>query len=290
MRAFLEAGVAGVALLSLIAALPVSAHAWELTIEAPPSLAGAAAQLERADPGRLEQALQRAGLAVPAAVRVALITEDDERARATPAWIVGQAFGSGDVAIFPARVTSYPYSSLESVLWHEVAHVALVARADGRSLPRWFHEGVAVSVATGWRVVDDLQLLLAAGRGPAIADLTRLFESAARPDTAEAYRLATVLVDDLRRRHGAAVPGAIAGRVAQGVAFARAFEMETGETPDQAAAQAWATYRTLAVWVPFLTSRAAVWPLIACLAVVAFFVRLRRRARRRRQWDEDDDA
>jgi hypothetical protein len=122
-----------------------------------------------------------------------------------------------------------------------------------------------------------------------MADLTRLFQSEARPETVEAYLLATALVDDLRRRHGAAVPGAIASRVAQGFPFARAFELETGRTPDQVAAQAWATYRTLALWLPFLTSGTAVWTLILTLSFVAFFVRRQQRARRRRLWDQEDD-
>jgi hypothetical protein len=286
---FPRAIVAGATLLSLIVASSASVGAWELTIEAPPSLAGAASRLERVDPQPLERVLQRAGLVLPRTVRVALIVEDDPRARATPVWIVGQAFGSEDVLIFPERMASYPYDSLESVLRHEVVHLALFARASGRPLPRWFHEGVAVSIETGWSVADNLRLLVAAARGPAIADVTRLFQSETTPDTTEAYLLATALVDDLCRRHGAAIPGAIAARVAQGLPFARAFELETGETTDQAAAHAWATYRRLAMWLPFLTSGTALWTVILALSFVVFFFRLQQRARRRRLWDEEDD-
>lgn len=281
--------VASATLLGLIVASLASVGAWELRIEAPSSLAGVASRLARVDPEPLEQVLRRAGLALPPTVRVALIAEGDPRAHETPAWVVGQASGSGDVLIFPERATSYPYDSLESVLRHEVVHIALFARAGGRALPRWFHEGVAVSTESGWSVADDLRLLVAAGRGPAIADVTRLFQSEARPDTTEAYLLATALVDDLRRRHGAAVPGAIAARVAEGLTFAGAFELETGETTEQAAAHAWATYRRLAMWLPILTSGTAVWTLILALSLVVFFFRLRQRARQRRLWDEEDD-
>jgi hypothetical protein len=281
---------AGTVLAGASLAAPASSGAWELTVDAPPVLSPAATRLEGVDPAPIAQALQRAGLTLPPVVRVALVPEDDPRARSRPGWIVGQAFPSGDVLIFPARVASYPYDSLDSVLVHEVVHLALFERAIGRPLPRWFHEGVAVSVETGWSTADNLRLLLAAGRGPAIADLTRLFQSAARPETAEAYRLATALVDGLRRRHGAGLPGAIAGRVGEGLPFSRAFRLETGETPEQAASRAWATYRTFAVWVPVLTSGTSVWTLILALAFVAFLIRVRQRARMRRRWVDEDEG
>ena len=154
-------------------------------------------------------------------------------------WIVGLASGSADIAIFPERIGSYPYDSLESVVWHEVVHLALSAQAGDRPLPRWFHEGVAMSVEKGWGVTSQVQLLLAAGGSPGLADLERLFNAGTQPESASAYLLAAALVSDLRQRHGAAVPGAIVDRVARGAVFAEAFALETGETPDEAAARAW---------------------------------------------------
>ena len=265
-----------------------AAFGWELTLEAPPSLGAAAQRIRSIDAEQLARILWRAGLELPPTVRVTLVPEDDERARAVPRWIVGQAFGARDVMILPERVASYPYDSLESVVRHEVVHLALFARAGGRPLPRWFHEGVAVSVETGWGFKDDLWLMLAAGSGPAVADVTRLFQSNARPKTAAAYRLAAALVDDLRRRHGAAMPGAIAGRVARGTTFSRAFELETGETPDVAAAEVWAAYRRWTSWLSFVTRRANVWTAILALAFAAYFARRRQRARRRRRWADED--
>ena len=40
--------------------------------------------------------------------------------------------------------------TLEDVLRHEVAHVLISRAAGGRAVPRWFHEGVAMSVDAGW--------------------------------------------------------------------------------------------------------------------------------------------
>jgi hypothetical protein len=190
--------------------------------------------------------------------------------------------------IFPTRVLSYPYDSLESVVRHEVAHLALTTRAGGRPLPRWFHEGVATSVDTGWKTAARLHLLLAILARPDLTELTRLFASPSQSETTQAYLLSALLVHDLRERHGPAVPGAIAGRVAAGTTFVDAFRLETGATPDAAALDAWAGYRRWTAWVPAVTSPAAAWTLILALAPVAFVAQRRRRARRRQVWDEEE--
>jgi hypothetical protein len=264
----------------------------ELTFSTPASLAQVADRVRDLDRQDLASALARAGLRVPPRIHVTLIPEDDARARATPAWVVGLASGSHDIAILPGRIgsypASYPYDSLESIVWHEVVHLALSGQAGGQPLPRWFHEGVAMSVEKGWGVATRARLLLAAVSNPGLSDLGRLFASGSQPETASAYLLAAALVSDLRERHGAATPGAIVDRVARGVPFAHAFALETGETPNEAAAHAWQVYRRWTNWIPVLTSASSLWLGIMALASIAFLATLRRRWRRRREWNEED--
>jgi hypothetical protein len=262
--------------------------ALSFLIDAPPSLSGAAARILAIDQQRLGDSLARAGLELPRDVRVTLVAEDDRRAREAPQWVVGQASGSRDILIFPARATRYPYDSLESVMRHEVVHLALNLRAGGRPLPRWFHEGVATSVEAGWSVSDQLRLLVATLRDPEIADVSRLFRADAPSETTLAYLLATVLVDDLRERHGATLPGRVAAHVAGGVSFPQAFVLETGETPDAAAVRTWIAYRQWTNWLPAVTSGSALWVLILLLACLAFVASRHRRAQRRRAWDDED--
>ena len=269
---------------------PSVVPATELAIVAPPPLAAAAAQIKAVDLARLQSDLRRAGLDLPGRITVALIPDDDPRARPVPPWIVGLAAGSSEIVIFPERVLPYPYDSVESVFRHEVAHLALDARAGGEELPRWFHEGVAMSVDSGWGMEGRLRLLLEMAGNPGTADLTRLFASRAQPEAAQAYGLSAALVADLRRRHGDTVPGAIAARVASGASFARAFVSETGETPDLAASRAWSVYVRSTNWVPALTSGSAVWSLILALAGAAWVARRRARVRRRQRWDENGQS
>jgi hypothetical protein len=274
----------------LLVQVPAPAERREprVTVEAPPGLAGVVRRIEAMDLGRLEEALARAGLNLPDRIRILLADNDHPLARSTPSWVVGLASGTQDIAVFPDRVLRFPYDSLESVVRHEVVHLALSARAAGRPLPRWFHEGVAVSVDAGFGVGSQLRLVTAMLGAPGIADLNRLFRAMTQPDTADAYLLSTALVDHLRRQHGAAVPGAIAARVAQGAPFAEAFVLETGTTPDQAAVEAWSAYRRWVAWIPSVTSASATWALIMLLALVAFLARVRRRRRLRRRWDDED--
>ena len=275
-------------LLSLALSASPGTVEWALTVVAPVPLEPAAQRIRNLDARTLADALQHAGLALPPRVNVTLIPEDDPRAISTPAWFVGHASGAGDIIIFPGRVSSYPFDSLESVMRHEVVHLALSASAGGRPLPRWFHEGVAVSVESGWGASDRLRLIVAAFSDPPLDDLMRLFASDVRPDTAQAYLLAAALVDELRRAHGAAFPGRVAARVGAGVPFASAFEVETGETPAHAADRAWRNYRRWTSWIPLATGASALWGLILALAFVAFFVRRSKRTQRRRQWNDEE--
>ena len=275
------------ALVALLLATDLTAAATELTI-IPSSSSPAASRIGAIDLGRLGADLERAGLTLPPRIVVTLIEDADPRARAVPDWIAGLALEPDGIVIFPGRILSYPYDSIESVFRHEVAHLALSARAGGRAMPRWFHEGLAMSVDAGWGVAGQLRLLLEMTGSPGTADLARLFDSDTQAASAVAYGLSAALVADIQHRHGRGTPGAIAARMADGVPFARAFQLETGETPDEAASRAWAGYRQWTVWVSMVSSDAAIWGLILAIALVAFIVTSRRRARRRQQWDDEE--
>lgn len=279
------------ALVACVAIVPrtLTARDLQIDIDAPRRLSSAAERLRTADYSQLARSLDAAGLQLPSRIRLTLVANDDERVARIPRWVVGLASGTEDVVVFPERVGPYPYDSLESVMRHEIVHLALNARAGGRALPRWFHEGTAVTLESGWSTRDELRLLLAALDPPSLADIGRLFTSDAYPDTTQAYLLSGALVDEIRRRHGPDVIGRIAGGIADGQPFDAAFEAATGETVDAAAERAWRGHRRLSRWVPVLTSPSAAWTLILFLAGIAFVVRLRKVRELRRRWDEEEE-
>ncbi len=272
---------------ALFSLVPASASA-ALTIDAPPQLYATSERLRGVDLRPLEDALRRAGLSLPGDVHITLIADDDARARQVPEWIVALASGERDIVIFPGRVVSYPYDSLESVLRHEITHLALNVAARGGAMPRWFHEGVAISVDAGWGISAQVRLATAMIGRSGAATPGRLFASDREGDTRDAYLLSAVLISDLRNRHGDDVPGSIARRLAAGRPFDQAFADETGETPNAAAAVAWEAYRRWTSWIPAMTGATATWALILVLAFAAYAAQLRRRWRRRREWDDDE--
>jgi hypothetical protein len=128
------------ALVARLLATDLTAATTELTI-IPSSPSAAASRIGAIDLDRLGADLERAGLTLPPRIVVTLIEEADPRARGVPDWIVGLALEPDEIVIFPGRILSYPYDSIESVFRHEVAHLALSARAGGRTIPRCFTRG-----------------------------------------------------------------------------------------------------------------------------------------------------
>ena len=277
-------------LTALTSFLPATAGAGTVLSFDPASPPAVASRIAAIDLTRFGAELAASGLDMPARLDVTLISGTDERARSVPPWIVGLAVEPTEVVIFYERVLPYPYDSLESVFRHEVTHLALSARADGRPLPRWFHEGMAMSVDRGWDTGGRLRLLFEMTGNPATADLARLFASESPEVTAQAYGLSAALVADIERRHGKTAPARIAGRVALGIPFPAAFAQETGDTPDQAAERAWRAFRRWTIWVSAITSDAAIWGVIVALAIAGSIVQARRRSRRRARWDEMTSA
>jgi hypothetical protein len=272
----------------LIAAALAAAGVPVLVVEGPPALELVVERVRAFDPARLERALAIAGLEMPPSIEVTLVAEDDPRAAGVPRWTVGRAWGDREIEIFPARTSPYADDSIESVLRHEIVHLALDRRAGGAALPRWFHEGVAEAIGSERGLIEQWQLVRAVVTVPTLDEVDRQFASDRQGPTADAYRLAAALLDDVRKRHGTAVLGAIAGRVADGTRFDQAFLAETGETAEEAATRAWGVYRRASQWLAVLSSSQVLWTAILLLAFAAMVVRLRRRAQLRRFWDELD--
>jgi len=252
-------------------------------------LAEQAERVRSIDRTALAVALARAGLQPPPRIFVTLVAEADVRATMAPRRVAGLAVGADRITIFPGRVGPYPYGSLEAVVWHEIAHAALTAQADGGHLPRWFHEGVATSVEQDWGWVAGMRLLLSSEREARLPVVEQMFESAAADNLTRAYLLSAALVSSVRERAGPAVPGAIADDVARGLPFPMAFARHTGQTPAQAAALAWQPYLDWIAWIPVVTSGGALWTAIMLLAFLAFAIVIRRRVQRREAWDPWDE-
>lgn len=260
-----------------------------LEIVAPPELGGAATQLSRVDPAHFADLALRLGLAEPGPpIRVLLAAEDSDLARATPLWIAGFAnSAAAAVVIFPSRSPSYPYDTIEDVLRHEIAHVLIARAARGRDVPRWLHEGLAMSAERRASLGDQTSLAIAAVAGPhEIAALDAEFDAGDRR-AARAYAISAAFVRDLVARYGPDFPGDVLSRLAAGESFDRAFFVGAGVPMAEAERVFWRGRWWFQV-VPFVTSSLALWMGIVMLALVAVRRRTAHRAELRRRWDEEE--
>lgn len=265
----------------------------ELSIEAPPEYAHHLERLEGLDRRRLEGAMQLAGLDRPGPpIRVVLAREGSPEAAAVPSWAAGYALGGGGpVVLFPGRAGSYPYDSLEELLQHEVAHVLVDRAARGRPVPRWLHEGIAMTAGGAWGLEDRTRFGLAVARQGEVplASLDQRFAGGSSA-AAGAYALAGGFVSHLLRRHGPGVTGAILAGLADGLPPAEAFHRATGETLAAAEASFWRRQTLWHRWVPFLTSSTALWIGVTLLALWAIRRRRERDALLAARWEAEEAA
>ena len=106
-----------------------------LEINAPPEFAAEQSRMESIDGSQMADVLRLVGLKAPGPpIIVLLAPESSDFARAIDPWIVGLATRD-NVVIFPSRSPSYPHSTVDDVLRHEVAHALTWRAARGRPIP-----------------------------------------------------------------------------------------------------------------------------------------------------------
>ncbi len=252
-----------------------------------------ARRIEQIDPRRLASALEFLGLQDPGGeILLALVSEGAVAARSAPAWISGYALSERGVAVlFPARTPSYPDSTFEELVLHEIGHILVFRAVAGGQVPRWFNEGLALHIGRPWRLEDHSRVTwaLVSGRQVSLADLEPYFNTS-REAAKHAYALAGAFVQDLVGRHGAAAVGQILNEVANGVRFEEAFFRVTAETLTAAEQDFWSRHTFFYRWVPVIGSSATLWLLITVLALLAFRRRRRRDAEILESWDREDPA
>jgi len=264
-----------------------------LRIEAPDGLEAVREKVSRFPLDRLTTAMTLAGLThAGPPIDVLLIAESSDLARGTPPWISGFADpGRNLVVLFPNRARFYPSDSLETLLHHEVAHILFSRAAQGRPVPRWFNEGLALAAERPVGLGDRSRLAWTLVRHGVVSlsELERLFDEG-RAANQRAYAVASALVRDLLRAHGEASAGRVLSLVGQDRPFDEAFETGMGEPLLAAVDRFWSRQRLWGRWIPFLSGPTFLWMVITLLALYAIRAHRRRRAAQRRLWEAEEQA
>ncbi|HLT36780.1 MAG TPA: hypothetical protein VK034_10850 [Enhygromyxa sp.] len=114
-----------------------------------PGLDAAALELAEQLPGWWEEIERALGRDLDDGLTIHLVSHAGMVAKATgmPVWVSGVAHPPrGEIAI-SMHDPDGSRSDLDTLLRHELVHVALHRATAGAELPRWFHEGVAESLA-----------------------------------------------------------------------------------------------------------------------------------------------
>lgn len=265
----------------------------ELIVEAPPELRAEALAVRRVDRRQYEAAARLTGLrGSQPPIRVALAPEGSPPATAVPQWVSGYAYGSlGRVVLLPERTPSYPDSSLEELLLHELTHVLVARATGGRAVPRWFNEGLAMMAGGPWSLEDRTRLTFAMVRGSErpLSEIDELF-GGEPGEVRLAYAVSGALVRDIVLQHGRPAPRRILAAVGRGSSFPEAFHEATGVTLHGAVGAFWQRHSFWYRWVPILGSSLTLWVLIVLLAFVAWWRKRRKVAALKRAWDEEEAA
>tara|TARA_B100000029_G_scaffold510958_2_gene603738 strand:- start:63 stop:992 length:930 start_codon:yes stop_codon:yes gene_type:complete len=261
----------------------------ELRLEAPEKLHAVAEQIKQFDKSRFNEIVRLLGITDPGRpIRVILVPQDSRIARNTASWVAAFADAPNDlIVLFPSRIGSYPYDSLEAVLRHEVTHILASRAAGGNRLPRWFSEGLASAVERPWGIAVRSRFIWASvtSGAPNISDIEGLFtDNASR--AARGYTISHALVRNLITRYGPSLVPSLLASVKSGDTFDQAFLSATGTTISRATMVFWRNSGGWEEWVTFLASPYTLWTLITSLALVAIWQHRRRRIERHKQWEE----
>ena len=194
-------------------------------------------------------------------------------------WVAGLALLHADRVIVRLDGPGLLYTS--EVVRHELAHIAVHALAKGHYLPRWFHEGVAMTVA-GEATIDRLQQGLASGSFGELEGLDALDTAFAghRIKVQRAYAVAAGFVRfAVRRSERRTALAELHQRMAMGLSFRSAFTA-TFELPPKDLYALYARYLDSADsrWSLFRTD-SWLWALIGLLSMIAMGIAWHRRPR-----------
>jgi|CXWL01.1.fsa_nt_gi hypothetical protein len=241
----------------------------------------------------LERALG-SGLAGP--VRVVVLPADagadPDLARldaVAPAWASGFALPAARLVVLRESLAGrYPFSSLEEVLTHELAHVVLADALPGIHWPRWFDEAVATRAGRAWEWRDRFALngVLLGGSLPRLDELSAAFGRSGE-EAGRAYAVSFEFLEWARAEYGedlvARVLSARPGRT-----FEQAWARATGASLAESEAAWRSGATTLRRLFLAVSSSTVTWALLTALFLLAV---LRRRTRTRQieaRWAEEE--
>ena len=256
--------------------------------------AGMAEQLAKVAEDKRRYVLNLLGIADERVVEVRIAATDSELSEMVGVdgpvkeWIAGLAMSDRNLIVMSNRGTEL--FSAGDIFVHELGHLYLDTAIGHRRVPRWFHEGFAMLVASE-DVARRFKTLLYAAATGSFLDLAALCDSFPMdvPAVHLAYAESMFFLRFLQRRHGVEGLKQLIGQIRNGFPFDLAFAEVYGGPPESL----WRSFeRTLNPWaglVGILTSTAVIWVLITLLFIWVYGRKRRRAELRRKAWAVEEE-
>lgn len=264
-----------------------------LEIWYPPQAQKAAVNLATQGAAQRQRIWQNLGLEEARPIRVFLLEDLNDyfrrqkQAPRAPHWAVGLALSKDDAVLLKwGRVATGQWVNLEETLAHELAHIGLdratqdqgehmdgQQRVTGkpRKVPRWLHEGFAISQAHEWDLERETSLLEASLLGN-LMPLQQLHSGfpADGPKVELAYAEGFHFVRYLHENWGERAFAQLMKNLQQGDSFDEAFQQTYGRRFAQVE-QSWRHDLDVAyTWVPLLTGSSVFWVIGGGLFLLAW--------------------
>ncbi len=234
-----------------------------------------------------------AGLAELGPVTIYVASTGDEFRALTyggvPDWGAGCAFPDRGVIVLRNPVTAPDPLHMEDVVVHEIGHIAAGRILSGVRVPRWFHEGIAMTLAGEWRLPRS-SVLASAGVSGGLIPLDELAVAfpAGATDAMLAYSESFYAVRFLMEEAGPATPADVLFGVAAAGSFEKGVEALSGRTLQVFERDALASFRGRFGWGVFLSRGKVMFVVLALLLLAGGAMRLLRSRRLLREWELEE--
>ncbi len=277
----------------------VSIDAWPCRISVPEQNTGVARELiptcEKMYVRILSQlGLNRDGNIDTVDVRVVGEPKDIKKVSpngiAPPSWSHAVAFPQYNMVILPLRNSwGSPVTDLDVVLEHELSHLALRKALNGKNVPRWFSEGVAIQQSEE-SSYKRYWLLWQAARGDQLAPLSEIEQYPNQPGRVNlAYAEAADFLGFLLRKSGWLGLRIVIREVAKGAPFEEAFQFSYNDSVGNLEKKWLQSLATRWQWLPLLTGTGAVWGFIVALFLLAYTVSKNRQKKRLDEMEQEEN-